>query len=353
MTLDDLEVALRHPYVQALLRVIRNGESNQTDSAYTLLYGGSHFTGFADHPRIRFYEKEDEFIRNGKKDYTTCAGAYQITETTWNGLQAVYHFPDFSPHSQDLAAVALLFEKHAIEPIQAGNLQEAIDLCHETWVSLPGSSSVQPQVKMAKAKAVWDEYIKEKPVVPAIPIILSLLPTLLEKLDLPKLSELFKPGVPVSERNTQIGIKLFDIAKDTLGAVNEQQVIQKLEADPTAIVPIKAKVQEQWYDIVVREGGGGGIEGARDFLMAAGRDNPVVWQIIKVVTYAALGFLVLANILAMAAWTVGVFRNAQIESATQLLTQVITADIGAALTAFGFWLGSSWGSRKKDENAGT
>jgi hypothetical protein len=79
------------------LRVIRQGESNQNDDAFTELYGGSHFEGFADHPRQRFT------LPGG--NYTTAAGAYQITESTWNDFTANFGQTQFTPDNQAACAI--------------------------------------------------------------------------------------------------------------------------------------------------------------------------------------------------------------------------------------------------------
>jgi putative chitinase len=193
-----------------------------------------------------------------------------------------------------------------------------------------------------------DEPPKEKKM-PFPAIIAALLPALIQKLDIPKLIDYFKPGVPVPERNVAMGLQLWDVVKTAVGAVNEQEVIQKMDANPAVIEVAKKAVQDQWFQIF--EVGAGGIGGAKAFIekQGAGPHGEIVWQIIKVVSFAALGFLALANLMASAAWAFAIWRDSGVETATQLLTQVITADIGAAMTAFGFWLGSSWGSRNKDQ----
>lgn len=92
MTRDDLLGALTHDNLLAFLRLIRQGESNQNDDAYTILFGGEHFDSFADHPRRK--------ITRGSLT-STAAGAYQILERTWDGLVRQYGFGDFSPANQD------------------------------------------------------------------------------------------------------------------------------------------------------------------------------------------------------------------------------------------------------------
>ena len=84
MTLDGLIAALQGHNVRAFLRCLRHGESTQDQEAYRWLFGSTRsrpklFDSFADHPRVRTYETYDgQFIKNGKLDFTTAAGAYQI-----------------------------------------------------------------------------------------------------------------------------------------------------------------------------------------------------------------------------------------------------------------------------------
>lgn len=164
----------------------------------------------------------------------------------------------------------------------------------------------------------------------------------------PALIDMFKGDSKVAARNAEAAKVVVNVAKDALKASNEQDVIERLRDDPAAVAAVRKAVQERWFEIT--EAGGGGIDGARKFIAAAAAapGGERVWRILEVVTYAALGFLVLANIIGSAAWGVSMWRSAGVESATQFLSQVITADIGAAMIALGFWLGSSYGSRQKD-----
>ncbi len=138
--LEALSDALRSSNVRAFLRAIRLGEGTADDAGYRRLFGGGNFDSFADHPRVRTYEKRDgQFIRNGKIDFTTAAGAYQITATTWDEVRARYGLRDFSPNSQDLAAVGLLIRRRALDDVLAGRIEQVIEKCRLEWASLPGS----------------------------------------------------------------------------------------------------------------------------------------------------------------------------------------------------------------------
>jgi muramidase (phage lysozyme) len=151
--------------VKAFLRLIRAGESSQEEDAYRWLFGSTRkapklFDSFADHPRVRTYEAFDgQFIKNGKLDYTTAAGAFQITETTWNGISKRLDLADFSPRNQEIAALGLIESpRGALEDVLAGRVERAMFLCRKEWASLPASDYGQPTQSTAGALAVYRRY---------------------------------------------------------------------------------------------------------------------------------------------------------------------------------------------------
>ena len=158
--------------LRAALRCIRYAEgTGQTDDAFTTLFGGSHFEGFDDHPRIKFWEKNDEFIRNGKPDYTTAAGAFQITQTTWDGAQRKLGLPDFSPASQEIAAVCLIDECDALDDIESGRIEDFLRKCSPVWASLPYSTVGQPTRALSDTLMMYRRFLgEEEQTQPAAPI---------------------------------------------------------------------------------------------------------------------------------------------------------------------------------------
>jgi muramidase (phage lysozyme) len=127
--LKELEEALQHPNVRAMLQVIRYGEGTTGDKGYQMLFGGEAFNDFTKHPNKKI----------SKGGYTTtAAGAYQFLSTTWQGLVAQYGFQDFSPHNQDLGAVALIKQRGALEDVKSGRFRDAIYKISWEWASLPG-----------------------------------------------------------------------------------------------------------------------------------------------------------------------------------------------------------------------
>ena len=136
MNRADLQAALQGTNVRAFLRAIRLGEGTSDDMGYHRIVGGGTFTDDSVHPRVRVFLPKYNV-------YSTAAGAYQIIFPTWTGLCKQYDFPDFTPESQDEAAVALITEKHALDDVIAGRLARAVDKCCSIWASLPGSTAGQ------------------------------------------------------------------------------------------------------------------------------------------------------------------------------------------------------------------
>lgn len=134
------------------------------DAAYSIFYGGSKFSNFADHPVLTGEKKgvplPDHFCKAaGLKPgcVSTAAGAYQIIKGTWTRLKSRLNLPDFSPLSQDQAAVALLDESGALDLIYAGDIEGAIKKASKIWASLPGSTAQQNPKALAYAMNRFDE----------------------------------------------------------------------------------------------------------------------------------------------------------------------------------------------------
>ncbi|WP_250479015.1 MULTISPECIES: glycoside hydrolase family 104 protein [unclassified Caballeronia] len=136
--------AISDPNVRAFLAMIRRGEGTSGANGYRMLFGGSLFTSYADHP-------PGTVTASG---YTSsAAGAYQIKTQTWIEMKAAYGLPDFSPASQDIAAVGLIKRRGALADVLAGRWQTAIAKCAKEWASLPGSPYGQPTISMDTALA--------------------------------------------------------------------------------------------------------------------------------------------------------------------------------------------------------
>lgn len=169
-------------------------------------------------------------------------------------------------------------------------------------------------------------------------VFAALLPSIIQLI--PTLGALFGSGSEVATRNVAAAKAVGDTLIQATGAVNIQAAVEKMQSDPAALADATAAIHELLPQLM--DAGGGGIEGARKF--AAENESNRYGRILEVVTYAALFFLAVANALSFAA--------AYIKDDYGQIAAVIQADIGVGLMAFGFFLGSSLSSKRKDERLG-
>lgn len=148
---SDLKEALENPNVRAFLHAIRLGEGTSDEQGYFRIVGGDHFSHFVDHPRARRWISR-------YRVWSTAAGAYQIISPTWDGLVRQYGFTDFTPETQDEAAVALIAEKRALRHVKNGAIEKAIPLLKGVWASLPGADGEQRQETMQNVLAVYQAH---------------------------------------------------------------------------------------------------------------------------------------------------------------------------------------------------
>jgi lysozyme len=155
--------------LSAFLYMIRSTEhvyprDVTNDAAYSIFYGGSKFQNFADHPVVTGEKKgitlPDAMCKAaGLKPgcVSTAAGAYQFIKPTWVRIRNKLGLSDFSPLSQDRAAVELLDEIGATDLIFAGDIEGAIQKASRIWASLPGSTAQQNPKALAYALNRFDD----------------------------------------------------------------------------------------------------------------------------------------------------------------------------------------------------
>lgn len=137
---------LRNANVQALLKVIRTGEGTADAGGYARLYGGGTFSSFADHPR-------QKITKWGIT--STAAGAYQFLASSWDETQRTMRLPDFSPASQDLAALGRIAARGALDDVVAGRFTTAMRKINREWASMTGSPYGQRTIKFESALAIY------------------------------------------------------------------------------------------------------------------------------------------------------------------------------------------------------
>ena len=147
-TRKQLEQALANPNVRRFLDLISYTEGTQGNGYHTA-FGGGRLSSLNDHPRyLKSFRQTD-----GKMNKTSAAGRYQFLKGTWDNVARQYGLKDFSPHSQDLGAVALLFGRDAIPALLKGDFQTAVRKTGAEWASLPTSNYKQN-------KRSWDNVNK-------------------------------------------------------------------------------------------------------------------------------------------------------------------------------------------------
>ena len=123
----------QNPNVQKYLDFL--GQAEGAD--YNTVVGGSTFNDYSQHPNVVGLRTEE--------GPSTGAGRYQFTNTTWNDIAPKLGLKDFSPMSQDLAAIELIKQKGAYEDIKRGDFDAANKKLGGVWASLPSSPYSQPK----------------------------------------------------------------------------------------------------------------------------------------------------------------------------------------------------------------
>lgn len=141
----DLSV-LGNANVKALLRVIREGEGTADVAGYRRIFGGQLFTSFDDHPRI---------LVNKSGYKSTAAGAYQMLASTWDETRKLMGLTDFSPASQDAAAVGRIAARGALPDVIAGRFDIAMKKIAKEWASMPYSPYGQPVISIERARQIY------------------------------------------------------------------------------------------------------------------------------------------------------------------------------------------------------
>jgi lysozyme len=112
--------------------------TDRQKTPYNELFGFTNFEGYDKHPEI---------LIKSPNYSSTAAGRYQILKGTAKMLK----MKDFTPESQDLAAIQLIKNANAYQLILDGKFKEAILKCNKIWASLPESPYGQPTHKMENA----------------------------------------------------------------------------------------------------------------------------------------------------------------------------------------------------------
>jgi len=173
-----------------------------------------------------------------------------------------------------------------------------------------------------------------------LPAILgALLPTLIESV--PKLGKLFGSGSEVAERNVKAAELAMQIAKDALGARNDQEAVEMVKADPAAAAKASEAIEARWLELT--EAGGDGIAGARRENRAyADKDGPRFW--LNPAFWISLLLLAMPFML-----LVDVFFIHPESYVGEIRTQIVTGVLLVIGMVGGYWIGTSFSSARKSE----
>mgnify|MGYP000517584021 CR=1 FL=1 len=290
MNLSDLRRLLANTNVTAFLRVIRERESSQDESAYTVLNGGARFFSFAAHP-----------YKGQRTPPGKAAGAYQFIASTWGDVEQQYGMPDFSPASQDAGAVARLVYRGALEDVMAGRFEQAVTKCRLEWTSLPGAAESSGSWTMDKALAVFRKWggrtaaelaalrpggapttTPQPPAKAGQPnqregartmgalAILQMFGPALAAL-IPQIANIVKPESEVAKRNVALAETIVNTVVENAGATNMQDAVEKMQSDPALTEAVKKAVVTEPAVMgalqIVEVGGGAKAAAERDVVV--------------------------------------------------------------------------------------
>lgn len=135
---------------QAFLDMIAasEGTAHLGDRGYNVVVGGGLFHSYVDHPNYRVYIKRID-------NYSTAAGRYQLLYRFWKVYRVQLQLLDFSPSSQDAVALQQIKECRALDDLDAGRFEDAVNKCKRIWASLPGAGYGQHENAIEKLKTIY------------------------------------------------------------------------------------------------------------------------------------------------------------------------------------------------------
>jgi muramidase (phage lysozyme) len=152
--------------IRAMLEAIAKSEGTAgKPDPYRVCFGYRHTVeNMADHPAVT-----REWMGEPLSDHvcagaglgagcvSTAAGKFQIVKKTWIAVKNKLQLPDFSPASQDRAAIELLRQRGALGPLARGDFAGAVAAAKKEWASLPGAGYGQGERTIAWLTARYQE----------------------------------------------------------------------------------------------------------------------------------------------------------------------------------------------------
>jgi muramidase (phage lysozyme) len=126
------------------------GTRDQPNNGYKTLFGFGQFNDYSKHP--------DTVVRSGGYA-SAAAGRYQFMPGTFNRLAKKLGLKDFSPESQDKAAIELARELGITQNIlsKEGMSARVADILGNQWASFPGSPFGQPTKPLSSIQKAYQK----------------------------------------------------------------------------------------------------------------------------------------------------------------------------------------------------
>lgn len=185
----------------------------------------------------------------------------------------------------------------------------------------------QQAAPIIESKPSWEAPMPSPFIVAALSELVHLIPGLIR---------VFGSEGRVTERNAQAAEAVLQVVQTATRTTNAQAAVEAVRDDLTMrAAATEALDRENWF--APTEAGGGGIAGARDFNVALIDSQPWRMPALWVTVMFMLPFYsVIAAVLFMPGWS------------AEIRIQVVTAVLSIAGIIAAFWLGSSFGSQRKD-----
>ncbi len=176
---------------------------------------------------------------------------------------------------------------------------------------------------------------KNMPLVPFVGLALEALMTVV-----PDLLQVFGGKSEVAQRNVKAATTVIEAAKKAVGASNEQELIETINAgSPETTIALTKAVREVWWEISTDNSGiPAAREANKDFALSGQKFWTSPAFIVTTFIFGLLGTL-LADFL---------FVHPASYSA-ELRTQIVTALIAFGSSGLAYWLGTSNSSTRKTE----
>jgi muramidase (phage lysozyme) len=139
--------------VTAMLDLVAWAEG--TDTNYNRIYTGAEFTDYSKHP---------DRVMCSAGLCSAAAGRYQFMPATWATVKAKLNLPDFSPASQDKAAIQLMKDAGCYGAAVRGDVADFTDRCWTQWASFQGANGAKLDARQRshpidKLQAKYQEFL--------------------------------------------------------------------------------------------------------------------------------------------------------------------------------------------------